>query len=136
MKKVFIDVPTEGRRLEDINETVRKMHACMEIMTGEELEGVTFFDVPGSEPAKIPDDIVSAEEYRSAKVAIIAAGCDYICSVSGMPFQESPFNRGFRRGGTIYFEAALVCPDVFNNKDAYDKRFRRHRIEYDEPCCY
>lgn len=136
MKKVFIDVPTEGRRLEDINETVRKMHACMEIMTGEELEGVTFFDVPGSEPAKIPDDIVSEEEYRSAKAAIIAAGCDYICSVAGIPFDESPFSRGFGRTGTIYFEATLVCPDIFNNKDACDKRFKRDRIGYCEDRWY
>lgn len=127
MKKLFINCPIEHRKQEDIDESIRKIHAIAEIEFGEKLEVIPL-------PSKTYKDDYRGRMEHLADLIKAAIPADYFVTAyynRGLWLVNNEFSCALRSMASrnpdsiIWMDTKRIMPDV----DDIQKATYGHRID-------
>ena len=114
MKKLFISCPVKGRKIEDVYETRKKMHAIAEIIFGEELWAIDSI---------MAREVVDGDSFESLAHHIeCMKEADYFIGISDAyrynplklsdAYLEYTLVDGYRHIKSAFLNISDVCPDL------------------------
>lgn len=115
MKKLFISCPVKGRKIEDVYETRKKMHAIAEVIFGEELWAIDSI---------MAREIIDGDSFESLahhiacmKEADYFIGIDdnrigYTCFANSDSYNERKLVDHYNYIQATYVRIEDVCPDI------------------------